>query len=100
MILNLRFYDYSDAHTLLRNHNCCSSRKYQIKKADNQEHRQIKAEIAIDRSDRQAILKHCAPFTDCINKMNNTQVDLDVVILMDNLIEFSGNYSKSSGSLY
>ena len=83
-----------------RNHNCCWSRKYQIKKADNQEQRQIKAERAIGRSDKQAILKNCAPFTGCINKMNNTQADLDVVILMYNLIEFSGNYSKSSGSLY
>ena len=100
MILKLSFYDYSDAHTLLRNHNCCWSRKYQIKKADNQEHRQTKAEMAIDRRDRQAILKYCAAFTDCINKMNNTQVDLDVVILVYNLIEFSGNYSKWSGSLY
>ena len=36
-------------------------------------------------------VKNCTPFTDCINKINNTQIDnakdLDVVIPMYNLIE-------------
>ena len=32
-------------------------------------------------------------------KINNTK-DLDVVMPMHNLIEYSGNYSKRSGSLY
>ena len=28
-----------------------------------------------DRSNKQAIFKNCAPFTDCITEINNTQVD-------------------------
>ena len=48
--------------------------------------------------------KHCAPFIDCISKVNNTQIDkakyLDVLIPMCNLIEYSNNYSKTPGSLW
>ena len=43
------------------------------------------------------------PFTDCISKVNNTQVDyakdIDVVMLMYNLIEYNDSYSKTLGSL-
>ena len=50
------------------------------------------------------IFKNCAPFTDCISKINNAQVDnakdIDIVMLMYNLIEYSDNYSKTSGSLW
>ena len=41
---------------------------------------------------------------DCISEVNNTQVDnakdIDIVIPMYNLIEYSNNYSKTSGSLW
>ena len=57
-----------------------------------------------ERNDKQAIFKSWTSFTDCISKINNTQVDnvedLDVVIPMYNLIKYSDNYSKTSGSLY
>ena len=47
-------------------------------------------------------LKNCAPFTDCISEINNTQIDnakgIDVVMPIYNLIEYSNNYSKTSGS--
>ena len=53
---------------------------------------------------KEIIFKNCAPFTDCISEINNTQVDnakdLDVVMLMYNLIEYSDNYSKTRGSLW
>ena len=56
--------------------------------------------IAADRNNKQAIFKNCTLFTGCIN---NTQVDnakdLDVVMSMYNLIGYSDNYSKISGSL-
>ena len=49
----------------------------------------------IDKDNKQAIFKNCAPFTDCITEIINTQVgntkDLDVVIPMYNLIEYSDN---------
>ena len=53
---------------------------------------------------KKVIFKNCAPFTDCICKINNTQVgnakDIDIVMSMYNLIEYSDNYSKISGSLW
>ena len=48
------------------------------------------------------VFKNCAPFTDCIRKVNNTQIDndkhIDVIMPMYNLIEYSNNL-KSSWSL-
>ena len=45
-----------------------------------------------------------APFTDCISKTNSTQVDndkdIDIVMPMYNLIEYSDNYAKTSGGLW
>ena len=44
-----------------------------------------------------------APFINCISRINNTQVDaqdIDVVMHMYNLIEYSDNYSKTSESLW
>ena len=42
------------------------------------------------------------PFISCITKINNTQIDnveyIDIVMPMNNLTEYSNNYSKTSGS--
>ena len=50
------------------------------------------------------IFKNCAPFTNCISKINNTHINdaehIDIVMPMYHLIEYSGNYSKTSGSLW
>ena len=44
------------------------------------------------------IFTSCAPFTCCIIRINNTEIDdtkyIDVVIPMYNLIEYSDNYLK------
>ena len=53
---------------------------------------------------RQLTLKNNAPFISCISKINGELVenaeDLDVVMPMYNLLEYSGNYQKTSGSLF
>ena len=47
---------------------------------------------------KKVVFNHCAPFTDCISEINNTRIDntknIDVVMPMYNLIEYSDNYSK------
>ena len=57
-----------------------------------------------DERDKGVIFKNCAPFTNCISKINNTQVDnardIDIVMPMYNLIEYSDNFAKTSGSLW
>ena len=58
---------------------------------------------AANNATKKAIFKNCAPFTNCISKINYTQIDnaeyIDIVMPMYNLIEYSDNYSKTSGSL-
>ena len=55
-------------------------------------------------TNKKVIFKNCAPFTNCISEINNTQVDnakdIDIVIPMYNLIEYSDNYSKTCESLW
>ena len=57
-----------------------------------------------NRKNRILILKNNAPFTSCISKFNNTQIDYaedsDIVIPMYYLIEYSKNCSKTSGNLW
>ena len=57
-----------------------------------------------DESNKGVIFKNCATFTDCTSEINNTQIDkakdIDFVMPMCNLIEYSNNYSKTSGSLW
>ena len=56
-----------------------------------------------DERDKGVTFKNCAPFTNCISEINNTQVDnakdIDIVMPMYHLIEYSDNYAKTSGSL-
>ena len=58
---------------------------------------------AANNAAKKVIFKNCAPFTNCISKINNTQTDnaeyIDIVMPMYNLIEYSNNYSKTSRSL-
>ena len=50
----------------------------------------------------QVAFKNCAPFTKCITKIDGTKIDdaedLDLVMLMYNLIEYSSNYPETAGS--
>ena len=57
-----------------------------------------------DERDKGETFKNCAPFTKCISGINNTDIDnardIDIVMPMYNLIEYSDNYSKTPGSLW
>ena len=59
---------------------------------------------AANNTNKKVIFKNCAPFTNCISEINNTQIDnakdIDIVMLMYNLIEYSDNYAKTTGSLW
>ena len=50
------------------------------------------------------VLKNDALFTSCISKINNTLIDnaedLDIVMPMYHLLEYSKNYRKATGSLW
>ena len=55
-------------------------------------------------NDIQVAFKNCAPFTDYISKINNAKIDIardiNVVMPMYNLIEYSNNYSKKNQEVY
>ena len=57
------------------------------------------ASAAANNIGKKVIFKNCAPFTNCISKINNTQIDnaeyIDIVMPMYNLIEYSDNYSET-----
>ena len=50
------------------------------------------------------VFKNHAPFINCISKINGIKIDnaedLDVVMPMYNLLEYSKNYRKTTGSLW
>ena len=57
-----------------------------------------------NNGDKEVVSKNCARFTDCTREINNTHIDntkdIDLVMLMYNLIEYTNNYSETSGSLW
>ena len=57
-----------------------------------------------DEKNKGVTFKNGAPFTKCISRINNTDIDnahdIDIVIPVYNLIECSDNYAKTSGRLW
>ena len=51
------------------------------------------ADADANNTNKKVIFKNCAPFTNCISEINNTQVDnakdIDIVMSVYNLIEYS-----------
>ena len=56
-----------------------------------------------DIKNRSLAFKNNVPFINCISKVNNVLIDsaldLDIVIPMYSLIEYSKDYEKTTGSL-
>ena len=81
--------DYSDAYILVKGTISINSTAVDGAVANN--------------TNKKVIFKNCAPFTNSINEINNTQIDnakgIDIVMPMYNLIEYSNNYEKT-GSLW
>ena len=82
--------DFSDAYIVVKGNITVNNTAAQDANANN--------------TNKKVIFKNCAPFTKCISKINNTQIDnaeyIDIVMPMYNLIEYSDNYSKTSASLW
>ena len=91
-MLRSNLCDYADAYILVKG-------TITITGAGNDD-----AAKRLDERNKGVIFKNCAPFTKCISRINNTDIDnaqdIDIVMPMHNLIEYSDNYSKTSGSLW
>ena len=89
---------------MLRSSLCDYSEAYILVKGNMSVNNTASAGADTNNTNKEVISKNCAPFTDCISKINNTQVDnakdIDIVMPMYNLIEYSDNYSKTSRSLW
>ena len=84
--------DYSDAYVLVKGTITINGRG---------------ADAAARRAyeqDKGVAFKNFAPFISCISEINNTQIDnakdIDIVMPVYNLIEYSDNYANTSGSLW
>ena len=57
-----------------------------------------------DERNKGVTFKNCAPFTKCISRISNTDIDnahdIDIVMPMYNLFKYSNNYSKTFESLW
>ena len=91
-MLRSNLCDYADAYILVKG-------TITITGAGNDD-----AAKQLDERNKGVIFKNCAPFTKCISRINNTDIDnaqdIDIVMPMYNLTEYSDNYSKTSGSLW
>ena len=89
-MLKSSLYDYSEAYILVKGTIAVNNT--------------AAADADPNNTNKKVIFKNCAPFTNCINEINNKQVenakDIDVVMPMYNLIEYRDNYSKTYGSLW
>ena len=89
--------------SMLRSSLCDYSVAYILVKENISVNNTAAAGADVNNTNKKVIFENCAPFTDCISKVNNTQEDnakdIDIVMPMYNLIEYSANYYKTSGSL-
>ena len=90
VMLKSRLCDYSDAYIL-------------VTTTITVPETSTAANAAANNTNKNVIIKNCHLFTDCINEINNIQVDkakdIYVVIPMYNLLEYCNNYLKTSRSL-
>ena len=88
--------------TMLKSSLCDYSDAYILVKGTISVNNTAAAGAAANNTNKEVIFKNCAPFTNCISEINNTQIDnakdIDIVMPMYNLIEYSDNYAKTTGS--
>ena len=91
-MIKSNLFDYSDAYILAKG-------KITVTGAGDDA-----AAKQADERDKGVIFKICSPFTKCISRINGTDIDnaqdINIIMPIYNLIEYSDNYSKTSGSLW
>ena len=90
--------------TMLRSSSCDYSDSYILVKGNITVNNTAAEGAAVNNSKKKVIFRNCAPFTNRISNKNNTEIDnakyIDIVMSMYNLIEYSDNYSNTSGSVW
>ena len=89
--------------TTLKSSLCNYSDAYILGKGEITVNNIVATDADANNTNKKVIFKNCASFTECISTINNNRVDdakcIDIIMSMYNLMEYSDNYSKTSGSL-
>ena len=85
---------------MLRSSTCdCSDTCVLVKEA-----KKCETAAASNNAYKKVTFKNCAPFTNCISRINNAQIDdaidIDIVIPLYDFIEYSDSCSKTPGILW
>ena len=84
--------------SMLRSSLCDYGDAYILVKGNITVNNTTAAGAAANNTNKKVIFKNCVPFTNCISKINNAEIDnaqyIDIVMPMYNLIEYSGNIVK------
>ena len=86
--------------SMLRSDLCDYSDAYIVVKGDIT----LEGDNDANKRNKNLAFKNNAPFINCISKINGVKIDnaedLDIVMPMYNLLEYSKNYTKTTGSLW
>ena len=81
--------------SMLRSSLCDYSDAYILVKGNITVNNTAGAGAAANNINKKVIFKNCAPFTNCVSEINNTQIDnteyIDIEMSMYNLIEYTDN---------
>ena len=90
--------------TMPRSSLCDYSDAYILFKGNISVNNTVVSAVDPNNRNKKVIFKNYARFTNCLSKINDTQIDnaefIEIVMPMYNLTEYSDNYSKTSGSLW
>ena len=101
--------DYSDAYTVVKGNITVTKKIFTVD--DFEEPNNTAANITATNTandnafgEKKLVFKSNAPFINCLSKINGVKTDnaedLDVVMPMYSLLEYSKNYRKTTGSLW
>ena len=101
--------DYSDAYIVVKGNIIVNKKTFtanDIEEPNNTAANVTATNTANDNlfGEKKLVFKNNAPFINCVSKINGVKIDnaedLDVVMPMYNLLEYSKNYRKTTGSLW
>ena len=86
--------------TMLKSSLCDYSDAYILVKGTISVNNTAAQGAAANSTNKKVMFKNCAPFTNCISEINNTQIDnakdIHIVMPMYNLLGYSDNYAKKN----
>ena len=101
--------DFSDAYIVVKRNITVTKKTFTANDSEDPNNTEDNANATNTANDnafgeKKLVFKNNAPFINCVSKINGIKIDnaedLDVVMPMYNLLEYSKNYRKTTGSLW